>query len=103
MSWQITLKDILSGYFSDQSVEEGVTEMIFVTAHNPDYHQSYFSAIKVGMEAASRGETEVFDIVSSECYVKDIADVQKFLEKLCSEYMAQYEAATSDNVSEPTN
>lgn len=99
MSWQTILQEILNGYFGDQTIEEGVTEMIFVTESNLDYHQSYLSALEAGIEAASQGQQEVvrFIMDSYAWHIKDTVEAREFLERLRSEYIAQYDAATRDD------
>lgn len=95
MSWQATLREILSGYFGDQTLEEGVKEMVFVTECNLDYHQLYLSAIEEGIKAAVPGNSEVIKIImeSNAHYVKSIAEAREFLEKLHLEYLSQYDTA----------
>jgi hypothetical protein len=96
MSWQTTLRNLLSGYLGDGTLAEGVEEMVFVTESNPDYHRLYLSAIEAGLEAASQGKSESVEIVmdSYAWYVKAPKEVREFLERLKMEYLAQYEAAT---------
>jgi ribonuclease HI len=96
MSWQTTLRNLLSGYLGDQRFEEGIAEMVLVTESNPDYHRLYLSAIEAGLEAASQGKSESVEIVmdSYAWYVKAPKEVREFLERLRTEYLAQYEAAT---------
>lgn len=100
MSWQVTLRDVLSGYFGDQTLEEGVKEMVFVTECNLDYHHLYLSGIEEGIKAAAQGESEVTEIImeSNAQYVQNISEAREFLEKLCLEYLSQYNSAISDNV-----
>lgn len=100
MSWQTTLRNLLSGYLGDQTIEEGVEEMVFVTESNPDYHRLYLSAIEEGIKAASQGKPEIIETIrdSYAWYVKDTKDVREFLERLRAEYITQYEAATKDDL-----
>jgi DNA-binding transcriptional regulator GbsR (MarR family) len=95
MSWQVTLRDVLSGYFGDQTFEEGVREMVFVTECNLDYHQLYLSAIEEGIKATIQDESDVIRMImeSNAYYVKNIAEAREFLEKLHLEYLAQYNDA----------
>lgn len=102
MTWKTTLRDIIGGYFSDWSIEDGVTQMVFVGVNNAEYHHSYLSAINAGIKATIQGDNEVFEIIKEECYVKDIVDAQKLLQNILNEYMFQYEAAINNDSSAST-
>jgi hypothetical protein len=100
MSWQTDLEEILAGYFGDQTLEAGVEEMVFVTESNKDYHQRYLSAIEAGIKAALEAKLEIVQIIkdSNAWYVKGTADAGEFLQRLRSEYLSRYAAATENDI-----
>ncbi|WP_218082584.1 hypothetical protein [Anthocerotibacter panamensis] len=96
MSWQLNLTEILNGYFSDQTIEEGVAQMVFVTECDPDYHQECLATISGGIEAALQGNMEVVDIIkkSFAWHVENTHDAKEFLKDLQKEYLSQYSKLT---------
>src|SRR5712664_2264154 len=102
MTWQAALRDLIGGYFGDQTIDEGVKEMVSVTECNPEYHQLYVSALEEGLKAALSGSSEVVDILRDSFIwdVRDTKSAQEFLERLLGEYNTQYQAV-SGNESPP--
>jgi hypothetical protein len=95
MSWE-ALRDLLTAYFSDQSTEEGVGELVIVTAENPDYHRSFLATIARGIEGAERGDPGVAKAIedSFAAPARNSEEARTYLEALLTEYHRQYQAAT---------
>lgn len=93
---QKAMADVLVAYFGDQSVAEGVAEMVRVTAHNPPYHARYTSVLREGLEAAEAGDPDVFTVVKREFapLFRSLDDVTQVLREILAEYQVQYDAAT---------
>jgi hypothetical protein len=91
------LKEFLSAYFSDQSTEEGVREVVFVTAENPDYHRAYLATIDRAIEGAVDGDPSVAKAIedSFAASARDPGEARAYLESLRGEYLRQYRAATT--------
>ena len=93
--WQTELEKLLAAYVSYQSIDEGVAEMVYVTARHPEYHQRYFGAIEAGIETARRQDPELLKLMTrSSIVVYNFDEALEYLEKLRSSYLQQYQAAT---------
>ena len=95
MDWEKTLEGILGSYFSDWSVEEGVSQLVMEAVDHPDAHNLYLSTFELGVVAAVQGDSRVVDIINVYCYAKDIKDALQFLERILNEYRHQYSAEMS--------
>ena len=96
MSWA-KLREFLIAYFGDQSIEEGVAEVVFVTATNPDYHRDYLATIDEAIAGAAAGDPGVGAAIedSFAAEARDPAEARAYLEALRAEYLRQYEARSS--------
>ncbi len=98
MNWKSSLNKILSGYFSYQTLVEGVSEMVFVTECSLEFHNLYLSAIEEGIMAASKGDDEVTRIIidSNAFFVANTHEALEFLQRIKQEYLTQYSDATGN-------
>jgi hypothetical protein len=93
--WRETLRGLLNGYFGDQTIEEGVEELLVVTVPHLDYHERYAEALDRAIEAVSGGDEEVMRIVqeSFAAAVEGLDDTREYLEELREEYLTRYQEA----------
>lgn len=93
---QGTMVEVLVGYFGDQSVQDGVAEMVRVTAFSPAYHERYTGALRTGLEAARAGDPEVLAVVKREYapLFRGMDEVTSLLRDILAEYQVQYDRAT---------
>jgi hypothetical protein len=93
--WKQELSDILGSYFGDQSIEEGVFELIFVSRENHDFHETIKAVFSNGLKSAQEGDKEVLNDMTKQVFITDRQDAEKFLRELGEEYDRQYELALS--------
>jgi len=92
--WQTELGDLLAAYLGYQSIDAGATEMVYVAARNPAYHQQFLTAIEAGIEAAKRQDPELLTLMTrSSITVYTFEEALEYLEELRATYLQQYEAA----------
>jgi hypothetical protein len=92
--WRTELSDLLAAYLGHQSLQEGVDEMVHVTAKHPDYHKTYLSAIDAGITAAQRQESGLLDLMSKTfVVVSTFPEAMEFLQRLKATYIDRYRAA----------
>lgn len=89
------LYQFLASYFGDQSTEEGVSEVVFVTAEHPAWHRRYLAVLDRGIAAAAAGDPEVARIIvkSFAASARDAGEARAYLEAVRAEYLRQYEEA----------
>jgi hypothetical protein len=90
MVWQEELEDMLGSYFSDWSIEEGVSQLVFVTEDNRNEHLKITNLIKTGITASLQNNSITLDIVNRYCYVRDRVAAREFLIAILDEYNKQY-------------
>jgi hypothetical protein len=96
-SWQETLVDIFGGYINQQTLEEGVAGMVFVSEDEPGWHQQFEQAIRQGVEAARQGDVTVIGIVNQSGYrVGSVEEAEALLRELDQVYSQLYKAAVSE-------
>jgi hypothetical protein len=85
---------VLGAYFGDQSIEEGVYELMFISEES-----SFFETLRIifqnALEAVEQGDKEVLDHMAEQVYVCDPEDAKNYLRDLGNEYRRQYEIALS--------
>jgi hypothetical protein len=89
--WKQELSDILGSYFGDQSIEEGVFELIFASRENIDFHETLKLLFSDGLKSVEEGDKEVLDEMNKQVFISDQQDAKKFLRELREEYSRQYE------------
>jgi hypothetical protein len=92
MNWKTDLSEIISGYFTDASVEEGARELALVSASDPSFHQTVQTALRKAIEAASRGEQEIVRILRGNLivHVDDTAKAIAYLDRILASYLDKY-------------
>jgi hypothetical protein len=93
--WKQELSDILGAYFGDQSIEEGVFELIIVSRENHDFHETIKAVFSNGLKSVQAGDEEVLNHMAKQVFATDRQDVENFLRKLVEEYDRQYELTLS--------
>lgn len=93
-NWKRELSDILGAYFGDQSIEEGVNELMFVSEES-----SFFETLRIifqkALEAVEKEDKEILEYMAKQVNVSDPEDAKKYLTELREEYNRQYEIALS--------
>jgi hypothetical protein len=89
-NWKQELSDILGSYFGDQSVEEGVFELIFFLGENHDFHETVKSVFSNGLKSVREGDKEVLNDIAKQIFITDRQDAENFLKELGKEYDRQY-------------
>lgn len=90
------LRQFLSAYFGDQSTEEGVGEVVFVTADHPDYHRNYLAIIDQAIAGADDPDVARAIRDSFAASADNPTQARTYLQTLRTEYLRQYEEATAD-------
>src|SRR5687767_2027346 len=81
------LRQVLLGYFGDQSLETGVRELVGVSVGHPACHQRYRTALEAGLQAARAGDQDVYPIVREiRAYLRDMAAVANAIEEILRAY-----------------
>jgi hypothetical protein len=88
------LRDFLSSYFGDRSTEEGVGEVVFVTADHPDYHRTYLGVLDRAIADAEDPAVARAIRESFAASADDPAQARAYLQSVRAEYLRQYAAAT---------
>jgi hypothetical protein len=90
------LYQFLASYFGDQSTEAGVSEVVFVTADDPEWHRRYLAVLDRGIAAAAAGDPEIARVIAKSlaASVRDAGEAGAYLEEVRAEYLRQYEEAT---------
>jgi hypothetical protein len=90
------LRNVLVGYFGDNSTADGVREMLGVTRSNPEYHHRYRGQLEAGLRAARAGDEEVIVVVRElDPFLTDLAAAASLIDEILTEYDEQYAAGTS--------
>ena len=85
------LRDVLVGYFGDNTTERGVREMLGVTRAREDFHERYRGALETGLRAARAGDEDVLVVVRELApFLPDVAEAEKLLAEILTEYDRQY-------------
>lgn len=90
------LADLLVAYFGDQSVPNGVREMVFVTRHSDQYHRDYRRTLADGVEAVQAQDQELLTVIRRR-YAPLLSDLDAFgqiLADIIAEYDVQFARAT---------
>jgi hypothetical protein len=95
------LLDFLSSYFGDGSTEEGVAEVVFVTADHPEYHRTYLGVLDRAIAGADDPAVARAIRDSFAASADDPAQARSYLESVRAEYLRQFAAATGSADGEP--
>jgi hypothetical protein len=68
MDWRKTLTDIFAAYINQDTLEEAVHAMLFVSEDDPVCHREFTVAIENGLEAVGRGDADVLGIINQSGY-----------------------------------
>jgi hypothetical protein len=90
------LYQFLASYFGDQSTEAGASEVVSVTADDPEWHRRCLAVLDRGIAAAAAGDPEVAEVIvrSFAASARNAGEARAYLEEIRAEYLRQYEAAT---------
>lgn len=92
IEWKNELDNLLGGYFSDFTIEEGVEQMVFVSRVNKLEHQLYLQTLAHAIDALQHGDgDDILQIIDrNNLYVRNIQDGINLLESIHREYLRQY-------------
>ena len=84
--------DLLDSYFGDQTLDEGLSEIVSVSAQNIIFHSEILDALDSAIAAAEQGDASVLDPVRDHFlrYRRDDEAVRKFMGELRTEYLRLY-------------
>jgi uncharacterized membrane-anchored protein len=85
----------LGSYFGDQSIEEGVFELIFASKENHDFHETIKAVLSNGLKSVQEGDEEVLNVMAKQVFITAQQDAENFLREFGEEYDRQYELALS--------
>jgi hypothetical protein len=89
-----TLTNIFAGYINQQTLEEGVEGMIFVSEDSPQWHRRFDEAMTYGLEMARKGDSVIVGIVNrSGCQVGTSEEALNLLQELVQLYGERYKAS----------
>jgi hypothetical protein len=89
------LADLLVAYFGDQSVPNGVREMIFVTRHSDQYHRDYRRTLTEGVDAVQTHDPELLTVIRRRYapLLPDLDALGQILVDILAEYDLQFARA----------
>jgi len=97
MDWRKTLTDIFAGYLNQDTLEEGVRGLLFVSEDDPVFHQDIIQAIDDGLQAASRDDPKVLEIINRSGYqVATTHEACNMLLELRRLYLDEYNKRTKE-------
>lgn len=87
------LRQVLVGYFGDQTREEGIQELLGVTLQDEATHHRYRTALEAGVDAARAGDEDAFYTARElRPFLLDVAAAADLIASILSDYDKQYEA-----------
>ncbi|MEA2560673.1 MAG: hypothetical protein QOH06_2177 [Acidobacteriota bacterium] len=100
MSWQTDLREIISGYFADSSIEEGTLDIVLISECDPIFHQMILTTFQSAIEAASRGEQEIVNLLRGNLilHVDSPDKAGDFLNRVLTIYKDQYSLSTGEKL-----
>ncbi|WP_218079758.1 hypothetical protein [Anthocerotibacter panamensis] len=92
MDWKEELENVLLSYFSDQTIQVGIKELVMATQANEDDHRTWILALETAIQNSIKDSTEVVDILTKSfvVHVNSPQEARRFLEGLRDEYLAHY-------------
>jgi hypothetical protein len=97
------LRNILVGYFGDNTTERGIREMVGLTRSRVDYHHRYRGLLETALRAARAGDEDVFLVARQMApFLPDLAAAVALLEEILTEYDRQYAAGPSGTGATPS-
>ncbi|GAA2659800.1 hypothetical protein [Paractinoplanes durhamensis] len=85
------LRQVLVGYFGDNSTEDGVREMLGVTRARADQHEEYRGLLATALDAARAGDEDVLPVVRQLApFTPDLTAAAALLAAILTEYDRQY-------------
>lgn len=98
MDWKTELNDLLGGYFSDFTIEEGVEQMVLVSTVSSEEHQRYLSTLVSAIAALnSDAAADVLRIIDrNNLFARNVEEGLALLKQIHAEYLRQYENALTN-------
>jgi hypothetical protein len=92
-NWKKNLSDTLGAYFGDQSINEGVPELVSLSSGLKDYHDMWSFVFNKAIEALFHRDEEVLSVMRKQVFVEDFDDALEFIQSLKEEYETEYSLA----------
>jgi hypothetical protein len=89
-NWKQNLSDTLGAYFSDQSINEGVPELVALSSGLKDYHEMWNFVFNNAIEALFYKNEEILNIMKKQVFIEDFDDALEFIQNLKEEYDTEY-------------
>jgi len=94
MHWRETLADIFGGYLNQQTIEDAVDQMIFVSSANDQYHQAFQLAFSKGIESVRAGDKSIIDVINTSGFQVDSFDsAARLIGEFQETYLRHFEQA----------
>lgn len=97
-NWKQNLSDTLGAYFGDQSISEGVPELVSLSSGLKDYHDMWSFVFHEAIEALFHKDEKVLSIMKKQVFIEDFDDALEFMQSLKEEYDAEYGAVRAGAV-----
>jgi hypothetical protein len=97
-NWKKNLSDTLGGYFGDQSINEGVPELVALSSGLRDYHNMWDFVFNNAVKALLQKDEEVLSIMKKQVFVEDFDDALEFIQSLKEEYDTEYNLARTSAI-----
>jgi hypothetical protein len=88
MNWKNELVSILRSYFSDESIADGIDNLIAVGSASPQEHHRHIHALTAAIKAADGGDPAIFELVSEGNFyeVDDTESALRMLKRILTLY-----------------
>jgi hypothetical protein len=89
---------LLGGYFGDQSIEEGVEEMLFVSLDYSEYHQNWLGIIKNAIDGVDNSDFKILEVIRNTVHISDKSEAKIYLQDLMETYIRRYAEESRSNI-----
>ena len=88
-----TLTDIFAAYINQQSIHDGIAQMVFVSSDSLEQHTLFLDAINYGIHQLESGNRAILDVINMSGYrYTNTIDAMSLLIELQHVYEAAYAA-----------
>jgi hypothetical protein len=89
------LLDIFAGYLNQDTIEEAVAGMVFVSADDPCWHQQFMEALDDGIASCRRRDASIIDVINQSGYrANTVEEAERLIREVREHYIRAYQAAT---------
>ena len=88
---------LFGGYFGNQSIEEGVEEILFLSLDHYEYHKNWLEIVKNAIDEINNSETKILEIIESAIHISDKNEAKMYLQNLMELYVHRYKEESESN------